>query len=111
MSMDVASYRSGTTSSAIASRLEENHHPKSPLPGNIQAYRTIAYVDTYIKLFYFPAEDAIDWVRENYQNYHRHHILALVAKDRDAKTLSNRVIELYHRGGGTSERKAEMVRL
>lgn len=51
----------------------------------------------------------MDWVRENYQNYHRHHILALVAKDRDSKSLSNRVIELYHRGGGTSE-NAEIIR-
>lgn len=56
MSMDVASYRSGTTASSIASRLEESHHPRSPLPENIQAYRTMAYVDTYIKLFYFPSE-------------------------------------------------------
>ena len=52
MSMDVASYRSGTSPRSIAERIEDNN---SPLPSDIRPYRTMAYVDTYIKIFYFPS--------------------------------------------------------
>ena len=62
MSMDVRSYRSGVSARSIASRIEELQDlPSSssssccyPLPNNIQPYRNMAYVDTYIKIFYFP---------------------------------------------------------
>jgi hypothetical protein len=57
MSMDVASYRSGTSPRSIAERLEDDDNPSCscPLPKDIRSYRTMAYVDTYIKIFYFPS--------------------------------------------------------
>ena len=57
MSMDVASYRSGTSPRSIVERLENDDHPSCncPLLKDIQPYRTMAYVDTYIKIFYFPS--------------------------------------------------------
>lgn len=93
MSMDVASFRSGTSPRSIAERLED--HPKSPLPGDVRPYRTMVYVDTYIKIFYFPPNDALEWIRANFKQYHQHHIIALVINDRDSKNLINNVINCY----------------
>jgi hypothetical protein len=54
MSMDLASYASGTRFGSIASKLEG--YPKTALVfPDFRSYRNMAYVDTYIKLFYFPA--------------------------------------------------------
>jgi len=57
MSMDVASFRSGTSPRSIAERLEDDHQSSSicKIPNDIRPYRTMAYVDTYIKMFYFPS--------------------------------------------------------
>ena len=54
MSMDVATYNAGVSARSIASRLDDQ--PQCPLPNNIQPYRTMSYVNTYIKLFYFPPD-------------------------------------------------------
>ena len=54
MSMDVASFRSGTSPRSVAERLEEDYASSCPLPEDITPYRTMAYVDTYIKIFYLP---------------------------------------------------------
>ena len=54
MSMDVATYNAGVSARSIASRLDDQ--PRCPLPTNIQPYRTMSYVNTYIKLFYFPPD-------------------------------------------------------
>ena len=58
MSMDVASYRSGTSPRLIAERLRDaGTSAKSyPLPTEAKPYRNMAYVDTYIKIFYFPSK-------------------------------------------------------
>jgi len=109
MSMDVASYRSGISARSIASRLEDDQHPSCPLPTDIQPYRTTAYVDTYIKIFYFPSEDALEWIRCNFQHYHRHHIMALVINDRDAKNLANQVLDCYR--GAEAGRVATTMRI
>ncbi len=57
MSMDVASYRSGTSPRFIAERLRDTgtSAKSCPVPTAARPYRTMAYVDTYIKLFYFPS--------------------------------------------------------
>lgn len=57
MSMDVASFLSGTSPRSIAERLEDDHQSSSicKIPNEIRPYRTMAYVDTYIKMFYFPS--------------------------------------------------------
>ena len=60
MSMDVASYRSETSARSIANRLRENQHPSCPLPAVIEPYRSAAYVDTYVKIFYFPSKVSRD---------------------------------------------------
>ena len=97
MSMDVASYRSGTSPHSIAERIKENI-PSSiscPLPTDTQPYRTMAYVDTYIKIFYFPSNDALEWIRTNYKQYHQHHVISLIINDQDARKLTNQIMKCY----------------
>lgn len=54
MSMDLASYASGTQFRSIAAKLEG--YPQATIVFNdFTSYRSMAYVDTYIKLFYFPS--------------------------------------------------------
>jgi len=97
MSMDVASYRSLTSPRAIAERLEEDDSSPRicPIPMDIQPYRNMAYVDTYIKMFYFPSKDALEWIKTNYEQYHRRHMISLISNDRDAKSLANEIDTCY----------------
>ena len=56
MSMDLASYASGTRFQSIASRLEEYPQVNRIIRDfTVSSYRNMTYVDTYIKLFYFPS--------------------------------------------------------
>lgn len=139
MSMDVTSYRSGTSSRSIAERLRD-HDPSSkscPLPPETNPYRNMSYVDTYIKIFYFPLnvstcllwdfgisqvlwpnlsltlltflfdlQDALEWIKANYQQYHQHHVISLVINDRDAKRLMAQISKCY---GGVAH--AETIRI
>jgi len=41
--------------------------------------RGMQYVDMYIKVFYFPLEDILNWIRDNRNHYHLHHLLTLVS--------------------------------
>jgi hypothetical protein len=55
MSMDLASYASGTKFGSMSSRFDG--YPQTSIVFNdFCSYRSMAYVDTYIKLYYFPAE-------------------------------------------------------
>jgi len=108
MSMDVASYRTGIAPRSVAKRLGDNDHPTCPLPNDVQPYRTVAYVDTYVKLFYFPSKDAMEWIKGNFRQYHQHHIMALVMNDRDAKNLMKQVLKCY---GGARDSVATTMRL
>ena len=54
MSMDLASYSSGTSNRSVSERLEA--HQSKTLPPAVNIDRGMAYVDTYIKVFYFPAK-------------------------------------------------------
>jgi hypothetical protein len=54
MSMDLASYSSGTSRREVSERLE-GHAGASP-PPIITTDRGMAYVDTCVKVFYFPAK-------------------------------------------------------
>lgn len=56
MSMDLGAYKSGVSSASITSRLQDQSTPcPLPLPDNLIPYRSMSYVDTYIKLFYYPS--------------------------------------------------------
>lgn len=77
MSMDVTTLTMGLLPDAVFHRLEM--HGNSVAPPQVSVARGMSYVDTYIKVFYFPPLDAYNWIEQNYANYHRHHAVALIA--------------------------------
>jgi hypothetical protein len=52
MSMDVAAYSSGVSPRSLSEKFASDL--KVTIPSNGQPYRNATYVDTYIKMFYFP---------------------------------------------------------
>ncbi|KAL3921028.1 MAG: hypothetical protein SGILL_002969 [Bacillariaceae sp.] len=98
MSMDVAAYRS------LCKQMKDN--TKASPPMRLQSYRSVAYVDLYIKMFYFPHEEAVTWIQENYEKYHYPHMLALVLSTApnavEAKTSIQLLNGLYGRKNGAS---------
>ncbi|KAL7543698.1 hypothetical protein ACHAXR_012979 [Thalassiosira sp. AJA248-18] len=77
MSMDLAALSHGLIPETVHAELEDDYAMISPPP---QACREdmMRYVDTFIKVFYFPNEDIISWIKDNSRHYHVDHSLALV---------------------------------
>lgn len=77
MTLDLASLRAGTTRVAVMDKLEGRclvaQHPPS-----LSVDRFMEYVGMYIKVFYFPVEDALNWIKENHQEYHLNHCISLI---------------------------------
>jgi Protein of unknown function C-terminus (DUF2451) len=77
MSLDVASFVAGTSPGSVEERAEDiapGHRPPVACPefGS-------QYVATYIKVFYFPKDDVLSWIRENCGVYKENQALALIA--------------------------------
>ncbi|EED93374.1 predicted protein [Thalassiosira pseudonana CCMP1335] len=77
MSMDLATLSHGLISDTIKANLEEAYPTISPPPDSCRE-EVMRYVDAFIKVFYYPDEDTLDWIRENAGNYHFEHSLSLV---------------------------------
>ena len=75
MSMDLASYSSSISKRAMKDRLKDN----TKLPPTPATNRGMQYVDIYVKVFYFPADDVMKWIKENRNHYHLSHLLTLVS--------------------------------
>jgi hypothetical protein len=41
------------------------------------------------------SQDALGWIKSNFKLYHKHHVLALVINARDAKNLTEQVMDCY----------------
>jgi hypothetical protein len=105
MSMDLASFAAGIDPSSVLERLEyQVEYPAPPKPDLAKGMR---YVDTYIKVFYYPqkvrssavgilachsyldltccfilptnCQDVMAWIIENHEKYSLNHCLTLVA--------------------------------
>jgi len=62
--------------------------------------RGMQYVDTYIKVYYYPEEDVMNWVAQNHRTVQLQHSLALVFAtsendDQDLLERINTVKKLY----------------
>lgn len=81
MSIDLASFSSNVNKRAITERFIETFGKKKDFvqPPSITNMRGMQYVDMYIKVFYFPQEDALKWIEENREEYHLAQLLALVS--------------------------------
>eukprot|EP00529_Nitzschia_sp_RCC80_P009267 CAMPEP_0113455398 /NCGR_PEP_ID=MMETSP0014_2-20120614/8356_1 /TAXON_ID=2857 /ORGANISM="Nitzschia sp." /LENGTH=2233 /DNA_ID=CAMNT_0000346829 /DNA_START=293 /DNA_END=6994 /DNA_ORIENTATION=- /assembly_acc=CAM_ASM_000159 len=83
MSMDLRSYFNGISTRAVTRRLghyRSEFVTESWLPDDseIRPFRSTSYVDTYTRIFYFPPTDALNWILENYKDYHQQHMISLL---------------------------------
>ena len=101
MSMDVSAYRS------IGEKLKHSSSSHQP-------YRDVQYVDTFIKMFYFPHEDAMSWMEENSGKYHYSHLLALIMATATSAGEAKKSIQKLnglHSTEGQPSKDAKTVRL
>ena len=78
MSMDLATLSSSLAPDSVKERLEESF-PNVCLPPVLSGREdSMRYVDTWIKVFFFPDEDAIDWIKQNRGQYHLDHSISLI---------------------------------
>jgi hypothetical protein len=105
MALDLASLRSGTSPSAIMDQLEgQSLMAQEPPPVDVDHWMT--HVDMYIKVFYFPVEDALTWIKLNCEQYHLNHLIALIVAvaGPGANETSSLVesVKTYYEGAGSS---------
>lgn len=101
MSMDLATLSHGFIPETVQDEVE-NDHPSIGPPPHACREEMMRYVDTFIKVFYYPNEDIINWIKENSGNYHLDHSLSLVtskaagSKDKRFMTHGKKsVVEIY----------------
>jgi len=75
MALDLASLASGLSPASVAERLESVVLANKPPSVNPDC--NMRYVDTYIKVFYYPKDDVMDWIAEHHKSYKLNHALAL----------------------------------
>ena len=75
MALDLASLASGLSPASVAERLESVVLANKPPSVNPDC--NMRYVDTYIKVFYYPKGDVMDWIAEHHKSYKLNHALAL----------------------------------
>eukprot|EP00934_Nitzschia_sp_Nitz4_P009165 Nitzschia sp. Nitz4//scaffold31_size150131//23864//28795//NITZ4_002813-RA/size150131-snap-gene-0.68-mRNA-1//1//CDS//3329547614//9155//frame0 len=115
MSMDLAAFSGGIAGRSIEERLAGHAKPSRPPTPNIT--RGMSHVDTYIKVFYFPPADALAWIKENFQNYRRNHMIALIGgaaissgeSQGTINRLTNEVDSLYRRNKDDEVGKSQVI--
>ncbi|KAL3823753.1 hypothetical protein ACHAXA_004846, partial [Cyclostephanos tholiformis] len=85
MSMDLATLSHGFIPTTVQAEVEDDYPNIGPPP---QACREemMRYVDKFIKVFFYPIEDMMSWIKDNSGDYHMDHCLSLVtAKAAESK--------------------------
>ena len=101
MSMDLGAFNHGISPRSIMERMDDDGFDKPPATFLVRGRQ---YVDTFIKVFYFPDEDMLTWMASNHRNYHRNHLLSLIAegngrpKNKHQEALIHSVMNLYKAG-------------
>lgn len=77
--MDLATLSAGLVPGSVKEKLEDSGFPNVSLPPS-QSRRedSMRYVDTWIKVFFFPEEDAMNWIKQNRHKYHLDHSISLI---------------------------------
>jgi Protein of unknown function C-terminus (DUF2451) len=86
MTLDLASFCAGLSSSAVQERLHDDDERSSLMVITKRTHidavaisrQMTQYVDMYVKVFYYPLEDAVKWVEANRENYRFNHAIALI---------------------------------
>jgi hypothetical protein len=100
MMLDLVSLSSELSASAVEERLERRSITASSPPtispdGRLRPYN---YVETYIKMVYFPKEDAATWIDQNYSSYQLNHMLSLakeISGVNEEEKLTDHVKDLF----------------
>ena len=101
MSMDLATLSHGLSSRSVLAEVEDDY-PKAGEPPKTCREEMKGYVDAFIKVFYFPNDDIINWVKENAGDYHIDHCQSLIQSkatgNKDKKFLTDgkqAVLDIY----------------
>lgn len=98
MALDLASFTSGVRPQSIKERLDRRSFSAKDALFPSDLSRGMAYVDTYIKVFYYPEKDALEWIRKNYKRYRLNHTLALriaTKQDGASRLWKEELADLY----------------
>jgi Protein of unknown function C-terminus (DUF2451) len=93
MTLDLASFSAMVDKTTVAETLESRGLSFKP-PSAAPEYG-MRYVDTYIKVSYYPKVDVMQWIEQNYERYRLIHVLALLNGD-GIGNLVKKVHALYH---------------
>ena len=102
MSMDLATLSSGLVSESIKERLDASFPNVCVPPSQSCREDSMRYVDTWIKVFFFPEEDAMNWIKQNRDQYHLDHSISLIVakippKSKQIIALKKKaVIDIYN---------------
>jgi len=77
MSMDLATLFHGLIPETVQAEVVDDYPSISP-PPNACREEMMRYVDAFVKVFYFPNQDIIDWITVNWGEYHLDHSLSLI---------------------------------
>ena len=75
MSIDLATFAANVSRQNLAGHINQ----ECLTPITVSPKFGMEYVDMYIKVFYFPQEDVIEWIRDHISEYHLTHLLTLVS--------------------------------
>jgi len=78
MSMDLATLSSGLVPDSVKERLDDSFPNVCVPPSQSRREDSMRYVDTWIKVFFFPEEDAMNWIKQNRDQYHLDHSISLI---------------------------------
>lgn len=78
MSMDLATLSSGLTPDSVKERLDDSFPNVCLPPSQSRREDSMRYVDTWIKVFFFPEEDTMNWIKQNRDQYHLDHSVSLI---------------------------------
>lgn len=100
MTLDLASFASEMRPTSIVEKLDSYAlgAPPPPLTTSTKLC-TENVVETYVKVFYFPQEDAMKWIEQHFESYHLTHLIALVRETVQEKESIGLLERLYHLHG------------
>ena len=75
MALDLATFKAGLSPSNIADRLDGVVIVNKPPPINPEV--NFFFVETYIKVFYYPTDDVLNWIKDNCDKYTLNHCVGL----------------------------------
>jgi hypothetical protein len=107
MTLDLASLSAGTAPDSVMATLAKCFL-ETQRPPLVDASRLMEYVGMYIKVFYFPVDDVLDWIKANYADYHVNHSVALMVAtagpNAETRVLVDRVKDHYSYNNDTDKR-------